>query len=117
MGSPTIREDCCQSCGSNVVGSPFHLCSIKGNYILDSRVGVMYIGSMKSTDYSATIEYLPGQGAAIVALFDSAGQWSGAGRIEVRSGLRSDLYEAGYHAASASATIKGGRLARFSVAS
>lgn len=72
---------------------------------------------MSGADYSATIEYLPGQAAAIVALFDAAGEWSGAGRVEVRSGLRSDLYEAGYRLAAASAAIKGARLGRFSVAS
>lgn len=66
------------------------------------------------TDYSATIEYL-GNGAAIVAIFDSRGEWVGAGRVEVRSRLRSDLYEAGYRHASLSAMSKGGRLGRFSV--
>jgi hypothetical protein len=65
--------------------------------------------------YSATIEYLPGQRAAIVALTDGLGEWAGAHRVEVRSGLKSDLYEAGYKCASVEATMKGGTLDRFSV--
>ncbi len=68
-------------------------------------------------DYSATIEYLPGQGAAILAIFDSTGEWSGAGRVQVRSGRREDLYEEGYRIATFSAQAKGGRLGRFSVVS
>lgn len=67
--------------------------------------------------YSATIEFLTGQRAAIVTLFDRSGEWSGAGRIEVRSGSRSDLYEEGYRHASVSASMKGGILDRYSVAS
>jgi hypothetical protein len=65
--------------------------------------------------YTATIEHLKGQGAAIVALFDHTGEWSGAGRVEVRSGRWADLYEAGYVLASFTATAKGGTLDRFSV--
>ena len=64
----------------------------------------------KATYFTATIEYLHGQSAAIVCLTDGFGGWAGAGRIEVRSGLRSDLYEAGYRMASLSAMSKGGRL-------
>lgn len=64
--------------------------------------------------YSATIEFLPGQGAAIVALFDSSGEWSGAGRVECRSGRREDLIEEGYKAARQRAHCKGGVLERFS---
>lgn len=67
--------------------------------------------------YSATVAYLPGQPAAIVTLFDHRGEWSGAGRIEVRSGSRADLYEAGYRAASARALAHGGTLDRYSVVS
>lgn len=63
--------------------------------------------------YWATIEYLKGQNAAIVALFDSKGEWSGAGRIECRAG-KPALYEAGYILASRSAAAKGGTLDRYS---
>ena len=65
--------------------------------------------------FSATIEFLPGQRAAIIALTNGLGEWAGAHRIEVRSGLKSDLYEAGYKCASVSAAIHGGALDRFSV--
>lgn len=61
----------------------------------------------------ATIEYLKGQGAAIVELTDQDGGWQGAGRIEVRSGARGDLYEQGYIHASRSAAAKGGTLERY----
>jgi len=64
--------------------------------------------------YSATIEFLAGQSAAIVALTDPSGEWAGAGRIEVRSGRKVDLYEEGYRYASISAQSKGGRLGRYS---
>jgi hypothetical protein len=63
--------------------------------------------------YTATIEFLPDQGAAVVVLSDGAGEWSGASRIECRSGRPDDLYEAGYRAASLSAHFKGGRLERY----
>lgn len=66
-------------------------------------------------NYSATIEFLTGQKAAIVTLLDQAGEWSGASRIEVRSGSKADLYEQGYIHASASAVCKGGRLSSYSV--
>lgn len=62
------------------------------------------------TKFNATIEFLPGQGAAIVTLFDSAGEWSGSGRVECRSGTSEALYEVGYTVASRSALAKGGRL-------
>lgn len=66
----------------------------------------------------ATIEFLNGQRAAIIELTDiSTGEWAGAGRIEVRSGRRDDLYEEGYRQAAVSAHSKGGRLERFSVVS
>jgi hypothetical protein len=65
--------------------------------------------------FRATIEYLPGQPAAIVSLTDEHGEWAGAGRIEVRSGRSSDLYEEGYRWAARAAAGKGGRLDRYSV--
>lgn len=65
--------------------------------------------------FYATIEFLSGQPAAILTLTDRAGEWAGSGRIEVRSGLRSDLYEEAYRQASFNAASKGGRLERFSV--
>lgn len=63
--------------------------------------------------FSATIEILSGQGAAIVTLFDSRGEWSGSRRMEVRSGRADDLYEAGYIHASVTARCKGGMLDRY----
>lgn len=66
--------------------------------------------------FTATIEFLKGQSAAIVTMFDSTAEWSGAGRIEVKSGSRDALYEAGYREATARATIKGGTLDRYTVA-
>lgn len=65
--------------------------------------------------FYATIEFLSGQRAAILALTNQAGEWAGSGRIEVRSGRRFDLYEEAYRQASFSAQSKGGRLERFSV--
>jgi hypothetical protein len=65
--------------------------------------------------FYATIEFLRGQRAAILTLTTQAGEWSGSGRIEVRSGLQSDLYEEAYKQASLNAQFKGGRLERFSV--
>ena len=64
---------------------------------------------MNNASFFATIEFL-GRGRAIVALTDRNGEWAGAHRVEVRSGLRSDLYEAGYRSASVSALAHGGRL-------
>lgn len=65
--------------------------------------------------FYATVEFLSGQRAAILTLTDQAGEWAGSGRIEVRSGLRSDLYEEAYRQASFNAESKGGRLERLSV--
>jgi hypothetical protein len=65
--------------------------------------------------FYATVEFLSGQKAAILELTDQAGEWAGSGRIEVRSGLKSDLYEEAYRQASLRAQIHGGRLERFSV--
>lgn len=66
--------------------------------------------------FTGKIEYLKDQpGAAIVALFDSRGEWCGAGRIDIRSKRISDLYEAGYVHASGTAVAKGGMLDRFLV--
>lgn len=62
----------------------------------------------------ATIEFLPGQGAAIIELHSTVGKWAGGGRVECRSGERSDLYEIGYKEASMRASAKGGMLDRFS---
>ena len=68
-------------------------------------------------NYSATIEYLNDQPAAIVTLFDGSGEWSGCGRIGLPRCparlLRSSLYEVGYKHASLSAKSKGGRLDRY----
>lgn len=65
--------------------------------------------------FYGTVEFLSGQKAAILTLADSTGEWAGSGRIEVRSGLQSDLYEEAYRQASLRAQIHGGRLERFSV--
>lgn len=65
--------------------------------------------------FYATVEVLSGQRAAILTLTDQAGEWAGSGRIEVRSGLRFDLYEEAYRQASVNALSKGGRLERFYV--
>lgn len=67
------------------------------------------------TKFYATIEFLSGQRAAYLELTDQAGEWAGSGRIEVRSGLQSDLYEEAYRQASLNAESKGGRLERLSV--
>jgi hypothetical protein len=66
--------------------------------------------------FYATVEFLRDQPAAIVTLTDEAGDWAGAGRVEVRSGRRYDLYEEAYRQASQSAQAKGGRLERFAEA-
>jgi hypothetical protein len=63
--------------------------------------------------FTATIQFLLDQRAAIVALFDSKGEWSGAGRVECRSGRREDLIEIGYKDACARAACKGGMLDSF----
>ena len=70
------------------------------------------------TNYTATIEYLDGQRAAIVTLAGPDGEWAGAGRIECRpinGRVREALYEQGYVTASASAAAKGGRLDAYRV--
>lgn len=72
------------------------------------------ITGMNSAAFFATIEFL-GNGRAIVALTDRNGEWAGAHRVEVRSGLRSDLYEAGYRSASLSALSHGGHLESYRV--
>ena len=67
-------------------------------------------------NFSATIEYIDGQCAAIVTMYDPTGEWSGGGRIDVRpihGSVRSALYENGYTVASLSAKSKGGRLDRY----
>lgn len=72
---------------------------------------------MNTTRYWATIEFLPGQSAAIIELTLN-GEWAGGGRIELprnHSGsVRDALYEAGYVHASARAALKGGTLDRYS---
>ncbi len=65
--------------------------------------------------FYATVEFLNGQRAAYIELSNQAGEWAGSARIEVRSGLRADLYEEAYRQASFNAQSKGGRLERFSV--
>lgn len=62
--------------------------------------------------YHGTIEHIR-QGEAIVTLTDSCGEWCGSGLVQCRRGLRADLYELGYTAASRSAIGKGGRLETF----
>jgi hypothetical protein len=68
----------------------------------------------KTERFNGTIEFLGG-GRAIVELTDSRGEWSGAGRIEIRSRDERALYEAGYVRASACAAAKGGTLDTFRV--
>jgi len=70
--------------------------------------------------FNATIEFIPGQRAAIIELTDSNGEWAGGGRIDVRpinGDVRGALYEAGYVHASARAASKGGTLETYRVAS
>jgi hypothetical protein len=64
--------------------------------------------------FSATLERIGG-GKAIVTLYDSAGQWSGA--FLITRSARWSLYERGYLRASQEAAVKGGALDRYSVAS
>lgn len=64
--------------------------------------------------FSATVEFLSGQKAAIITLTDSSGEWSGSGRIDLPRGTNADLYEAGYVHASRAAATKGGTLDRYS---
>lgn len=67
------------------------------------------------TNYWATYEILSNR-RAIIALFDASngGEWSGAGRVEIRNPDREALIEECYRQASLSAQGKGGRLDRFS---
>jgi hypothetical protein len=70
-------------------------------------------GSMKR--FYGTIEYLPGQREAIVALHDAKGDWFGAERITLpraKHGRRA-LYDQGYSAASIKAANHGGELETF----
>jgi hypothetical protein len=64
--------------------------------------------------FTATIEILNGQNAAIVSLFDFSGEWSGGGRIELPRApahqVEDALYEQGYITASRSAASKNGTL-------
>lgn len=62
--------------------------------------------------YTATIEMLSSR-RAIVALFDSRGDWSGASRIDARD--RDELYERGYERARQAASCKGGELDAYRV--
>ena len=62
--------------------------------------------------FFATLEFIPGQRAAILELTNQAGEWAGCGRVEGRD--RSDIYERAYTLASLNAQSKGGRLERFS---
>lgn len=66
--------------------------------------------------FTATFEYIPQQRAAVVTLYDAAGNWSGGGRVECRTRVKSEdaAYGEGYKVASLSAASKGGRLDRFS---
>lgn len=71
-----------------------------------------------TTRFWATIEFIRGQRAAIIELTNvTTGEWAGGGRIEIKSSLRSDLYEAGYVHASFNAAAKGGTLDRYTVIS
>lgn len=63
--------------------------------------------------FYATVEFLEGQGAAIVELSDEGGEWAGGGRVEVRRGDRRALYEEGYRHAARAAAAKNGRLERY----
>lgn len=67
--------------------------------------------------FNATIEFLSGQNAAIVTLHDHLGEWAGSGRVECRSGRKSDLYEIGYTAACRNAYAKDGRVETYRVVS
>ena len=64
--------------------------------------------------FSATIEFLDSGGTALITLFDSTGEWSGGGIVDIRSRSKADLYEAGYLHAARAARAKGGRVERFS---
>ncbi len=64
------------------------------------------------TKFTATLELLQGQNAAIITLTDEHGEWAGSGRIE---GRHSALYEIGYIHAARSAACKGGTLETYRV--
>lgn len=63
--------------------------------------------------FTATIEYVTST-RAIISLFDAAGEWAGAQRIDLPRNPRESLYDAGYAHASQMAAVKGGSLSRFS---
>jgi len=67
---------------------------------------------MPTPAFTATYEIVR-SGEAIVTLFHG-GEWSGAGRVSIRSASKAALYEAAYLDASARAACKGGSLSRFS---
>lgn len=60
--------------------------------------------------FNGTIEFISGQRAAIITLYDNHGEWSGGGRISLPFGSKSDLYELGYVQLSKNAAGKGGYL-------
>lgn len=75
---------------------------------------------------ATTIEMIPGQRAAVIESRDNAGNWLGAGRIEVHFPYlghpgapskaqqdRDALYELGYQRAEVNAVSHGGTLDRF----
>lgn len=65
-------------------------------------------------NFWATYEILSNR-RAIVSLFDASngGEWSGAGRVEIRNPDRAALIERCYEDACVRASCKGGRLDRF----
>lgn len=67
------------------------------------------------TNFNGTIEFIPGQQAAIVELTTSTGEWAGGGRIDLKSGSKADLYEEGHKELSRRAAHKGGRLETYRV--
>ncbi len=66
--------------------------------------------------FTGKVEFLSAK-SAIVALFDSRGEWSGAGRVEIKRADRDALYAACFADAEQRAACKGGVLDRFTVAS
>jgi hypothetical protein len=69
------------------------------------------------TKFNGTIEYISGQRAAIIELVNINGEWSGGGRIDLKSGSKADLYEEGYRQLSINAAGKGGTLETYRVLS
>lgn len=72
--------------------------------------------------FNATIEFLQGQRAAILSIFDISGEFVAGGRIETscRPGYcghdpRESLYELGYSQASMTVEAKGGSLETYKV--